>query len=72
MVLFVLTNNTKIEHRVARHYYKDINNCVALFDEYAKEHNFDPSDVAAWYKVDMSELGRRKVRQKKKVEILLI
>ncbi len=42
-------------------YWKNINNCRAFFDEYAKEKGFDPRDPENWYEVRNIELGEKRV-----------
>lgn len=43
-------------------YWRDVQNCRTFFDEYAREHSFDPLDPENWYSMNLKQLLEKHVR----------
>jgi len=50
-----------VEYKGETYFWKDIRNCRALFDAYAKEKGFDPLNEEGWYQIELADLDKWRV-----------
>jgi len=61
-VIFVGCNSlTHLIVTKKRDFWKDPKNCRDFFDDYAKEHGFDPNISGSWYAADLTAIPKTAV-----------